>query len=52
MLRSAAEMLLAEAASGPADHDTALTLLAADALVTLACEYVAEHEPERLAELR
>jgi hypothetical protein len=29
-----------------------MTLLAADALITYACEVVAEQEPQRLAELR
>ncbi len=40
-----------EAKSGPAGHDTAMTLLAADALITYACEVVAEQEPERLGEV-
>jgi hypothetical protein len=31
---------------------SALDLLAADTLVTLACEWVAEHDPERLGDLR
>lgn len=39
MLSGAAERLLGEAAHGPPDRATALTLLAADALVTLACEW-------------
>ena len=51
-LRSTAESLMREAQDGPPTHDTALTLLAADALVTLACEWVAETEPEKLGELR
>jgi hypothetical protein len=38
-LRAAAEDLLSRAKSGPPTHDTALTLLAADALITLACEW-------------
>ncbi len=32
------------------DRSVAVELLAADALLTLACEHVAEFEPERLAE--
>ncbi len=36
----------------PASHDTALTLLAADALMTFACEAMAEAAPERLEDLR
>jgi hypothetical protein len=51
-LYAAAARLLAEAQSGPPNRDTALTLLAADALVTLTCEVVAETAPERLGELR
>ncbi len=51
-LRAVAESLMNEARHGPPTRDTALTLLAADALVTLACEYVADHEAERLGELR
>ena len=45
------EELLAEVKGGPATHDTALTLLAADALITLACEWVAETDPRALADL-
>ena len=37
-LRSVAERLLAEAQLAPASRDSALTLLAADALITLAVE--------------
>lgn len=51
-LRSVAEELLAAAMEGPATHDTALTLLAADALITLACEWVAETDPRTLADLQ
>ena len=51
-LKAIAERLLEEAKSGPPTHDTALTLLAADALITFACEAVAETNPEGLAELR
>jgi hypothetical protein len=38
-LQAAGERLLRLAQSGPPNHDTGLTLLAADALVTLACEW-------------
>jgi hypothetical protein len=38
-LRAAAEDLLTKAVAGPPTHETALTLLAADALITLACEW-------------
>ena len=51
-LRSAAEKLLAEAAVAPPSRETALSLLAADALMTYACEAVAEMAPERLGEMR
>lgn len=51
-LRELGEGLMLEAKSAPPTHDTAMTLLAADALITFACEAVAEAEPERLAELR
>ncbi len=51
-LRAVAEDLLAAAKAGPPTHDTALTLLAADALITLACEWVGETEPQRLGEIR
>lgn len=51
-LRTHAEALMREAQDGPPTHDTALTLLAADALITLACEWVADTEPEKLGELR
>jgi hypothetical protein len=47
-LRTCAEGLLAEARRGSATRETALKLLAADALVTLACEWVAETDPPRL----
>jgi len=50
-LRSLADMLLEEARVGPPTHDTAITLLAADALVTYACEAAAELGPETLAGL-
>jgi hypothetical protein len=51
-LRGVAEDLLAAATAGPPTHETALTLLAADALITLACEWVGETEPRRLGEMR
>ncbi|MSR05545.1 MAG: hypothetical protein EXR93_00525 [Gemmatimonadetes bacterium] len=51
-LRSAAEGLLAEAAAAAPSRETALSLLAADALMTYACEAVAELAPERLGEMR
>ncbi len=51
-LRRAADALLAEAKHGGAGRDTALTLLAADALVTYACEMVAEEAPDRLSSLQ
>ena len=51
-LRAVAEDLLAVAKSGPPTHETALTLLAADALITLGCEWVGEMEPQRLGEMR
>ena len=50
-LEDLAETLMEEARSGPPGHDTAMTLLAADALITYACEVVAEQEPERLGEV-
>ena len=51
-LRTLADALLQEAKEGGDTRDAALTLLAADALVTYACEAVAEAAPERLGELR
>jgi hypothetical protein len=50
-LRSLADLLLEQARTGPATHDTAITLLAADALITYACEAAAELGPEMLAGL-
>jgi hypothetical protein len=41
-LRGLAEQLLEQAKIGTANHETALTLLAADALITYACEAAAE----------
>jgi len=51
-LRAAAMGLLDEAASAAAGRDAALTLLAADALMTYACEAAAEGQPERLGDMR
>ena len=51
-LKDAGDRLLAEALSSSPTHDKALTLLAADALMTFACEAMAEGAPERLGELR
>ncbi len=51
-LTEIAETLLSEAKSAPPSRDTALTLLAADALITYACEALGEGEPERLGEMR
>ena len=48
---TAAEQLLEQAKSGPPTHDTALTILAADALVTFACEVAGEADPRSLVEL-
>jgi hypothetical protein len=50
-LRKAAEHLLDESKDGAATRDAAMTLLAADALVTLACQWAAEHDPDTLAGL-
>ena len=50
-LRRIGEELMHEAKSDPSTHDTAMKLLAADALITFACEAVAEQQPEKLAEL-
>ncbi len=50
VLRRAAEMLVADVRDGPASDD-AVTLLAADALITYLCEAVSEHDPASLADL-
>lgn len=50
--RLAGEGLMLESRTAPSTYDTAMTLLAADALITYACEALAEQEPEKLAELR
>ncbi len=46
-----AESLLSAAQSAPPTRDTAMTLLAADALITYACEAQAEADPKGIAEL-
>jgi hypothetical protein len=51
-LRTAANALVDQAKQGGSDRETALTLLAADALVTYACELAAEKAPQRLGEMR
>jgi hypothetical protein len=50
VLRDAGTALIAQLRTAPPDRSTALTLLAADALITLACEATAELEPETLGE--
>lgn len=50
-LRELAGRLLAQAKSGAPTHDTALTLLAADALITFAMEATAERDPAALGEV-
>ena len=50
-LRELARGLVEEAKAGAADYETALTLLAADAVITYSCEFVAEQNPEQLAEM-
>ncbi len=47
-LQAAAESLLREAQAGPPGHDTALRVLAADALITFACGEIALSDPARL----
>lgn len=47
-LRQLGDALLEQAKSGLPTRDTALTLLAADTLVTLAYEVVAEENPDEL----
>lgn len=51
-LRDLGDHLLVQARAGPPTRETAVTLLAADTLITLACEVVADTDPRRLAELR
>ena len=48
-LHDAGERLLAEAGRDGAGREVAITLLAADALITLAAEWVAETRPDALA---
>jgi len=52
MLQRVAERLLETAKSDRESYATALALLAADALMTYACQAVAESHPERLSDLR
>lgn len=47
-LRAAGERLLHQAVQASPGRDTAVTLLAADALMTFACEAIAETNPEGL----
>ncbi|HEX9728982.1 MAG TPA: hypothetical protein VGA37_10800 [Gemmatimonadales bacterium] len=51
-LRRSADAVLREALSAAPSRETAVTLLAADALVTLACEYAAEVRPDVLGGLQ
>jgi hypothetical protein len=52
VLADAGAKLLARAKAMPPSREAALTLLAADALMTYACEALAEQAPERLGDLR
>lgn len=49
-LKLLGDRLLEEAKRGPPTRETALTLAAADTLMTLACELVAEQNPESLSD--
>jgi hypothetical protein len=49
-LKLLGDRLLEEAKCGPPTRETALTLAAADTLMTLACELVAEQNPESLSD--
>jgi len=49
-LQAAGERLLHQAMQSSPGRDTAVTLLAADALMTFACEALAESHPEDLAD--
>lgn len=52
-LKAIAASLITEAMSAPEDsRDTAMTVLAADAMITYACEATAEADPSALADLR
>ena len=51
-LMAAAERVVRSPAAPAAGAASASALLTADALITLACEWVAEHDPERLGELK
>ena len=50
-LQSAGERLMLDAKSASPTRDSAMTLLAADALITFACEAAAEAKPEKLGDL-
>lgn len=52
LLADAGARLLERAEAMPPSREAALALLAADALMTYACEALAEQAPERLGELR
>lgn len=52
LLRETGERLLESAKRNGADRRGALTLLAADACITLAAEWTAETDPAKLAEFR
>lgn len=51
-LKDLGERMMEEAQSAPPTHDTAMLLLAADALMTFAVEAVAESDPEQLMEMK
>ena len=51
LLKTTAEQLMQQAQAGPPTRDTALALLAADALITFACEAAGEADPRSLLEL-
>jgi hypothetical protein len=52
ILRRAAESLLCDVVSSSSRRGAAIKLLAADAMITYACEAMAEQDPESLATLR
>lgn len=49
-LKELAEAMLTRAKAAPGTRETAITLLAADALLTFALEAASESEPQRLAD--
>ncbi len=51
LLAEVAERLMQETKTAPPDHETAMTLLTADALKTLSIEANAEDSPQRLSEM-